>query len=545
MKNKRKNLKIYQIIFVLVFFSFMSNIDVLAADWQEPTCDPPDCNVTAPLNQGVTAQFKKGGLHVGTSTTMGGYLFSVEGGGSYFQELVETIGGIKIETSAIIQGGAGLTINDSGILSINATDGGLTLSGSNIDMITAKSGAGLLIRNDNDDITSSAIVGYIGDDGTAIYGRGQNGIGVFGLAGGIGVVGSTTSPTGLAGRFDGEVRFNSAIDSTYAEINGGIAIFDDGDSRRIIITPPNLSIDGNFTTYNGNIEVITGLIDMYENKIVRLADPEDPTDAVNLKTLVWETSGNNIYNKNTANVGIGTNAPDSILTVDSGGTSIIDRSVIRAVAQGTVDLVYNTNGKSYGIHVDMFPAAVNYAAAFMNGNVGIGTDTPGSQLHIYSTGAVPGETDINLEYDFTGIPNGSTNSNWILRAASAGGKFHIIDSATTERLTIDSAGNVGIGTAVPGEKLDVKGNAKIQGDLIVVADTLQVGNLDVIGSLEIGGDITISGKVNGNLEIDGILKASTIEPYCGGGTCPVGETAKIEFDSDGNLIITLPLGIIE
>jgi hypothetical protein len=89
------------------------------------------------------------------------------------------------------------------------------------------------------------------------------------------------------------------------------------------------------------------------------------------------------------------------------------------------------------------------------GNVGIGTTSPAqySLLHLYSTANTG--TGLRIENGDTGgrafrlLSTGSANTG-------GAGKFHFYDeSAAAFRMTVDSAGNVGIGTTSPGTALDV------------------------------------------------------------------------------------------
>ena len=553
MENFKKSFKIYQIVFVLIFLLFVINTNTSLAVWDPPTTNPPTGNVMAPLNQGLTPQFKEGGLHIGDSTTMGGYLFSVSNGASYFEDLevggkatiTASTGGIETKGNVILQG-SHLLINDSGTITTSGAGGQVFINNNSIDII-GTSLTSILVNNDNGGVDSIAISADANNDGTAILGSTGSGIGVFGSAvsfGGIGVVGSTTNAGGLAGRFDGEVRFNSFDGLSFTDIGGGTATFTGNSGRTVIIEPPDIIAMGDIKTTGGDIiveigdiEVHSGEIDMFIHNIINVADPVADLDATNKQyvdaqiggSTFWSASGNDIYNTNTANVGIGTEIPGSKLTVDSGGTSPGVNSSMLDTSAGIGDtrLLYNNGTNNYGLYVDMFSAGVNYAAAFMDGAVGIGTANPSSDLHIYSTGAGIGETDLNLEYDFTGTPNGNVNSNWTLRATSVGGKFHILDSLATERLTIDSVGNVGIGTAMPSTELEVVGDATIQGDLIIVTDAFIVqGGLDVVGDIIVDGGVTVGDDIT--VGTNKIKKTSA------------SDSPSIEFDSNNNIVITIP-----
>ena len=126
----------------------------------------------------------------------------------------------------------------------------------------------------------------------------------------------------------------------------------------------------------------------------------------------------------------------------------------------------------------------------VNGNVGIGTDNPQSKLHISSGTSgdceliLEADTDNNNEADNPRIlfrqdggndwsMIGNDNDNHLVLANSVTTSQGILFKTgttngytnATERMRIDSAGNVGIGTNNPSEKLEVNGKLKVNDDI--------------------------------------------------------------------------------
>ncbi len=117
----------------------------------------------------------------------------------------------------------------------------------------------------------------------------------------------------------------------------------------------------------------------------------------------------------------------------------------------------------------------------VEGNLGIGTNNPGDELHVYddgdtrvsiesSTGNIPdlhfkeaGSSLGSIGYDPNSYFKIRSSSNLVLQADSVGGSY----------------GNVGIGTDSPSEELEVKGDVKIDGGNLIIDS----GGIDASGSV--------------------------------------------------------------
>jgi hypothetical protein len=122
-----------------------------------------------------------------------------------------------------------------------------------------------------------------------------------------------------------------------------------------------------------------------------------------------------------------------------------------------------------------------------NGDVGIGTDSPGAKLQVngstnFGTAAQPANTS-----NF--INNFNNDLALLIKKIStgAGDYLSIQDSAASSKFIVKSSGNVGIGTATPSDKLQIG-----QGHSILVGDYFQLGSgsSDIMGALGWNRDTT-------------------------------------------------------
>jgi len=193
----------------------------------------------------------------------------------------------------------------------------------------------------------------------------------------------------------------------------------------------------------------------------------------------------------------------------------------------------------YAMHADSGGAADGHSldasdgdpvdAVFVdaNGQVGIGTTTPDRALHIRSGGIIR----LDRDTDSPGVmlvrtAPGDFNTVWkafsfAARASASGvGEFVIKDKGTvpsnsgTPRLTIDTDGNVGIGTEAPTDMLDVAVNIRAGG-------TITSGNSITIDG--VNDTITASGGVIG-FGADALQTSGLIESTGAGFRFPDGTT---------------------
>jgi len=171
------------------------------------------------------------------------------------------------------------------------------------------------------------------------------------------------------------------------------------------------------------------------------------------------------------NVGIGTVSPAFNLDITGTirATSTIFGNQFKA-GVGTVagnSYSYSGNG-NIGMY---FPSAVNIGFSTSgtermridsSGLVGIGTDNPARLLHLDSAG----QTDLHITSNGQG--SGSTDGMTVFVDASGTGGLWLRESqalrfatAGTERVRIDSSGNVGIGTTSPSDDLHISSSNPI------------------------------------------------------------------------------------
>lgn len=218
----------------------------------------------------------------------------------------------------------------------------------------------------------------------------------------------------------------------------------------------------------------------------------------------WTTNGNNIYNSNTGNVGIGTAAPleklhlfspSSIFQIalqgglnnggfigywNPGGLFLSNNRNIRTgnnfnTGLPGAQLVLGNSGDGntgdisfQTISSGIIGTPLELVRMKSNGNIGIGTANPAKRLHVFgSNSQVFIDRAANTAGNYALVNFGTNGAGKFLIGMNADASpgadklsiFESVFSATTPVMTI-TAGNVGVGTVTPGSKFHVAGEIR-------------------------------------------------------------------------------------
>jgi len=175
----------------------------------------------------------------------------------------------------------------------------------------------------------------------------------------------------------------------------------------------------------------------------------------------------------------GTATGTSLLLENSSG--LVNASFLQAtIDTASASIRSGLRGTGAFLPLTFFTSASERVRIDTAGNVGIGTSSPSQKLDvngvsrladsIYGVGSIElgsqgtGDRVAYLDFHSSGTPGAIDNSARIIRNAGVNGSLSIEQTGTgsidfvnggSQRLTITSAGNVGIGTSSPYSKLDV------------------------------------------------------------------------------------------
>ena len=157
----------------------------------------------------------------------------------------------------------------------------------------------------------------------------------------------------------------------------------------------------------------------------------------------------------------------TVSAVVVGGTNkaILSNDLLGGADLDNTELAFVSGSKAAG--TTTFKGSDTLVYNYANGNLGVGTASPGSRLHVAT-----GENKIaTLENTQSGgdayllyRTSYGTDVNWSTGIKTSDDSFRIASGSaigSNDCLIIDSSGKVGIGTATPASKLDVEGSVAV------------------------------------------------------------------------------------
>jgi hypothetical protein len=307
---------------------------------------------------------------------------------------------------------------------------------------------GKLFYKDNSgnvQVLASKATGSIGGSTTQVQ---FNNSGVLGGSASLTWSGTVLTSSGFAGPLNGTVGATTPAAGAFTTVSAsGVATFSAG----------TVSLPAITTTGDTNTGIFFPAADT-------IAFTEGGTESMRI-----DSSGN---------VGIGTSSPSALL--DIVGVNGTEQFRIGNTTGGTdfgitvsenLSAIINSAEGATGRGIQFQSGGTNTVIIDSSGNVGIGTSSPAAPLHVFAnsgdmlrldrnnTGAVGNQ--IAFRHSNAGTLTETASINAVSTANADTGTLAFYTKPTggisTERMRIDSSGNVGIGTSSPASPLDLKG----------------------------------------------------------------------------------------
>jgi len=268
---------------------------------------------------------------------------------------------------------------------------------------------------------------------------------------------------------------SAKVDSDFY-VSGDVGIGTDTPDRQLQVHEP--SSNSCFAKFTNDATGVSGDTGFF----VGINSLEEPTlFGYNGKDMVFATNGiEKMRIESGGNVGIGTSSPSVNLDIENSNNVLIDLNTTTANANTTIrfqesDLVKATIGYD-GTNDGLIITTGGFTAGngiFINDsqNVGIGTSSPSFKLDIL--GSSPFIRINNTAETEGGIifqDSADTGQSAAIKYDANGNSLIFYNfSFNTERMRIDSSGNVGIGTSSPTARLEI--SSPNQGDVYLEGGT--------------------------------------------------------------------------
>ncbi|MFN9803968.1 MAG: hypothetical protein ACK54Y_09090 [Bacteroidota bacterium] len=230
------------------------------------------------------------------------------------------------------------------------------------------------------------------------------------------------------------------------------------------------------------------------------------------------TSSNAIGNSqifdNGTNVGIGTASPAQKLDVNGIArvtTEMRSKNTAGNISYFTFEENANSNSATFISgdarttgNLGLWTNSLERIRIDNNGNVGIGTTSPSTKLHVNATTSTPLIIESNQASTFLGLKDASGSFTYL---GSDDGAFLVQtpSGGYSTKLIVTDAGNIGIGTTSPSSRLDVSGTATAT-------------NLSVTTNATVGGTLNVNGTTTLGTTNTGAINASSVNAPSGSGT---------------------------